>query len=282
MNKLFFSLIFLLSAQFSLAQDLEVNETITDNSGEINTAKITIAVNGGTPPYKYYWKEKSRKITDSVIEGATEGKEYSVKVTDSMDASKELTFQVPAISIPEKLSAAFAPVVGFMDTYFFFDPFHALGLYDNRVKNENGEVLLNPNGTEQTIKLPFMVIWLILGAIFFTFRFRFINFRGIRHSLQLVRGKYDDPTAVGEVTHFQALATAVSGTVGLGNIAGVAVAVSLGGPGATFWLILAGLLGMSTKFVECTLGVKYRTIEKDGSISGGPMQYLKKGFDLKI
>tara|TARA_B100000780_G_scaffold69130_1_gene45818 strand:+ start:10442 stop:12232 length:1791 start_codon:yes stop_codon:yes gene_type:complete len=281
MNKLFFSLIFLLSAQFSLAQDLEVNETITDNSGEINTAKITIAVNGGTPPYKYYWKEKSRKITDSVIEGATEGKEYSVKVTDSMDASKELTFQVPAISIPEKLSAAFAPVVGFMDTYFFFDPFHALGLYDNRVKNENGEVLLNPNGTEQTIKLPFMVIWLILGAIFFTFRFRFINFRGIRHSLQLVRGKYDDPTAVGEVTHFQALATAVSGTVGLGNIAGVAVAVSLGGPGATFWLILAGLLGMSTKFVECTLGVKYRTIEKDGSISGGPMQYLKKGFEKR-
>ena len=281
MNKLFFSLIFLLSAQFSLAQDLEVNETITDNSGEINTAKITIAVNGGTPPYKYYWKEKSRKITDSVIEGATEGKEYSVKVTDSMDASKELTFQVPAISIPEKLSAAFAPVVGFMDTYFFFDPFHALGLYDNRVKNKNGEVLLNPNGTEQTIKLPFMVIWLILGAIFFTFRFRFINFRGIRHSLQLVRGKYDDPTAVGEVTHFQALATAVSGTVGLGNIAGVAVAVSLGGPGATFWLILAGLLGMSTKFVECTLGVKYRTIEKDGSISGGPMQYLKKGFEKR-
>tara|TARA_B100000795_G_C22785070_1_gene434210 strand:+ start:307 stop:2097 length:1791 start_codon:yes stop_codon:yes gene_type:complete len=281
MNKLFFSLIFLLSAQFSLAQDLEVNETITDNSGEINTAKITIAVNGGTPPYKYYWKEKSRKITDSVIDGATEGKEYSVKVTDSMDASKELTFQVPAISIPEKLSAAFAPVVGFMDTYFFFDPFHALGLYDNRVKNENGEVLLNPNGTEQTIKLPFMVIWLILGAIFFTFRFRFINFRGIRHSLQLVRGKYDDPTAVGEVTHFQALATAVSGTVGLGNIAGVAVAVSLGGPGATFWLILAGLLGMSTKFVECTLGVKYRTIEKDGSISGGPMQYLKKGFEKR-
>tara|TARA_B100000787_G_C16184195_1_gene293629 strand:+ start:309 stop:2099 length:1791 start_codon:yes stop_codon:yes gene_type:complete len=281
MNKLFFSLIFLLSAQFSLAQDLEVNETITDNSGEINTAKITIAVNGGTPPYKYYWKEKSRKITDSVIDGATEGKEYSVKVTDSMDASKELTFQVPAISIPEKLSAAFAPVVGFMDTYFFFDPFHALGLYDNRVKNENGEVLLNPNGTEQTIKLPFMVIWLILGAIFFTFRFRFINFRGIRHSLQLVRGKYDDPTAIGEVTHFQALATAVSGTVGLGNIAGVAVAVSLGGPGATFWLILAGLLGMSTKFVECTLGVKYRTIEKDGSISGGPMQYLKKGFEKR-
>lgn len=281
MNKLFFSLIFLLSTQFSLSQELEVIETITDNSGEINTAKITIAVNGGTPPYKYYWKEKSRKITDSVVRGATEGKNYSVKVTDSLGVSKEITFQVPAISVPEKLSSAFAPVVGFMDTYFFFDPFHALGLYDNRVKNDDGVVLLNPNGTEQTIKLPFMVIWLILGAIFFTIRFRFINFRGIRHSLQLVRGKYDDPSAVGEVTHFQALATAVSGTVGLGNIAGVAVAVSLGGPGATFWLILAGLLGMSTKFVECTLGVKYRTIEKDGSISGGPMQYLKKGFEKR-
>ena len=186
---------------------------------------------------------------------------------------------MPAVSVPEKMSSLFAPVVGFMDTYFFFDPFHGLGLYDNRVKDENGNVLLNPNGTERTIKVPFMVIWLILGALFFTIRFGFINFRGIKHSLDLVRGKYDDPKAVGEVTHFQALATAVSGTVGLGNIAGVAVAISSGGPGATFWLILAGLLGMSSKFVECTLGVKYRVVEEDGTISGGPMQYLKKGFE---
>ncbi len=292
MKKFFFSLIFLSSVYFSNAQEVEVEvedtiqeisikETITDDSGEINTAKITLNVTGGVPPYEYIWGEKSIKKTDFIIEGASEGKEYYVKVIDSSGESEELIFEVPTNSVPESLSAAFAPVVSFMDTYFFFDPFHALGLYDNRVKDENGVILLNPNGTEQTIKLPFMVIWLILGAIFFTFRFRFINFRGIKHSLQLVRGKYDDPTAVGEVTHFQALATAVSGTVGLGNIAGVAVAISLGGPGATFWLILAGLLGMSTKFVECTLGVKYRTIEEDGSISGGPMQYLKKGFEKR-
>jgi AGCS family alanine or glycine:cation symporter len=186
---------------------------------------------------------------------------------------------VPVNSFPEILSSSFAPVVGFMDKYFFFDPFYSLGLYDNTVKDENGEVLLNPNGTKKTIKVPFMVIWLILGAIFFTFRFGFINIRGLRHSIDLVKGKYDQKDAVGEVTHFQALATAVSGTVGLGNIAGVAVAITSGGPGATFWLILAGLLGMSTKFIECTLGVKYRKVEKDGTISGGPMRYLKKGFE---
>ena len=128
------------------------------------------------------------------------------------------------------------------------------------------------------IQFPFVLVWLIAGATIFTFYFRFINFRAFRHGFQLVRGDYSDPTAAGEVTHFQALATALSGTVGLGNIAGVAVAVSLGGPGATFWMILAGLLGMSSKFVECTLGVKYRNEYTDGSVSGGPMYYLSKGL----
>ena len=87
----------------------------------------------------------------------------------------------------------------------------------------------------------------------------FVNIRGFKHAIQLVRGDYADPNSPGEVSHFQALATAVSGTVGIGNIGGVAIAVTVGGPGATFWLIVAGFLGMSTKFVECTLGVKYRT-----------------------
>jgi len=128
------------------------------------------------------------------------------------------------------------------------------------------------------VPIPFVLVWLIAGAIFFTFYFRFINFRAFRHGFQLVRGDYSDPTAAGEVTHFQALATALSGTVGLGNIAGVAIAVSLGGPGATFWMILAGLLGMSSKFVECTLGVKYRNVYSDGTVSGGPMYYLSKGL----
>ena len=128
------------------------------------------------------------------------------------------------------------------------------------------------------VPIPFVLVWLIVGAIFFTFYFRFINFRAFRHGFQLVRGDYSDPTAPGEVSHFQALATALSGTVGLGNIAGVAIAVSLGGPGATFWMILAGLLGMSSKFVECTLGVKYRNEYSDGTVSGGPMYYLSKGL----
>jgi AGCS family alanine or glycine:cation symporter len=128
------------------------------------------------------------------------------------------------------------------------------------------------------VQVPFVLIWLIFAATFFTLYFRFINLRAFRHGFQLVRGDYNDPLAAGEVTHFQALATALSGTVGLGNIAGVAVAVSLGGPGATFWMILAGLLGMSSKFVECTLGVKYRNEYTDGTVSGGPMYYLSKGL----
>ena len=128
------------------------------------------------------------------------------------------------------------------------------------------------------VQIPFVLVWLLFAATLFTFYFRFINFRAFKHGFQLVRGDYSDPLAAGEVTHFQALATALSGTVGLGNIAGVAVAVSLGGPGATFWMILAGLLGMSSKFVECTLGVKYRNEYTDGTVSGGPMYYLSKGL----
>jgi len=100
-----------------------------------------------------------------------------------------------------------------------------------------------------------------------------------KHAIELVRGDYSDPEDAGEVSHFQALATALSGTVGLGNIAGVAVAVGIGGPGATFWMILAGLMGMASKFTECTLGVKYRNEYDDGSVSGGPMYYMSKGFD---
>lgn len=141
--------------------------------------------------------------------------------------------------------------------------------------------LKHPNGDPITKGIPFIVIWLVLGALFFTIRMGFINIRGFRHSLELAKGKYDDPNAPGQVTHFQALATAVSGTVGLGNIAGVAVAVSLGGAGATFWMIVCGLLGMSSKFVECTLGVKYRDILPDGRVFGGPMNYLRYGLEKR-
>ena len=126
--------------------------------------------------------------------------------------------------------------------------------------------------------VPLVVVWLVFAALFFTFYLRFLNFRGFAHAIRIVRGDYSDPKAPGEVSHFQALTTAVSGTVGIGNIGGVAVAISIGGPGATFWMIMAGLLGMSTKFIECTLGTMYRRENPDGSVSGGPMYYLERGF----
>ena len=134
------------------------------------------------------------------------------------------------------------------------------------------------NGTENEIKLPFIVFWLIVGATFFTLRFGFINIRAFRHAWVVTTGHYDNPDDPGEVTHFQALSSALSATVGLGNIAGVAVAVAVGGPGAVFWMIVAGFLGMSSKFTECTLGQMYREVGADGHILGGPMRYLEKGL----
>ncbi|MFC8270895.1 alanine/glycine:cation symporter family protein [Streptomyces cinereoruber] len=126
--------------------------------------------------------------------------------------------------------------------------------------------------------LPLIVAWLVVAGLVFTGWFGFIQLRKFRLAVDVVRGKYDEKGSAGEVNHFQALTAAVSGTVGLGNIAGVAVAVSIGGPGATFWMILCGLLGMATKFVEVTLGVKYREVHADGTVSGGPMHYLPKGL----
>ncbi|MZE77418.1 alanine/glycine:cation symporter family protein [Streptomyces xinghaiensis] len=125
---------------------------------------------------------------------------------------------------------------------------------------------------------PWIVGWLVVAGVVFSIYFGFVQARRAKLAVDLVRGKYEDKDDPGEVSHFQALTAAVSGTVGLGNIAGVAVAVTIGGPGATFWMIVAGLLGMATKFVECTLGVKYRDIHEDGTVSGGPMHYLRKGL----
>jgi AGCS family alanine or glycine:cation symporter len=158
-----------------------------------------------------------------------------------------------------------------------------------------------------SLEVPIVVAVLALGALFFTVYFAFINIRRFPLAINIVRGKYDeienapdvpefplvnmdegdikrtikDEGNTGEVSHFQALATAVSGTVGLGNIAGVSLAIALGGPGATFWMIVCGILGMSLKFVECTLGVQYRDIDKHGVVFGGPMYYLSKGLKEK-
>ena len=159
-----------------------------------------------------------------------------------------------------------------------------------------------------TVQVPWVLLVLFAGAFFFTLRFRFINIRHFKTAIRVVMGQFDHlenkhhitasttvhrtgegdiPDTIrieghtGEVSHFQALTAALSGTVGLGNIAGVAVAVALGGPGATFWMILSGLLGMSSKMVECTLGVAFRDIDASGKVYGGPMYYLRKGFALK-
>ena len=126
--------------------------------------------------------------------------------------------------------------------------------------------------------VPLIVMWTAVAALFFTVYLRFINVRALGLAIRHAKGDFSDPTARGEISHFKAVATAVSGTVGVGNIGGVAVAITVGGPGAAFWLFIAGLLSMSTKLVECTLGVKYRRYNADGSVSGGPMFYMEAYF----
>ena len=192
-----------------------------------------------------------------------------------------LLFFIPfssfAKGVDKQIDEAFQPVSDFFSSIIFFEVF---------------------NGA------PFVIILLVFSALFFTIYFGFPNIRFFGKAINVVRGKYDhvdlntsgnpdleidgdikdtisDESKDGEVTHFQALATAVSGTVGNGNIAGVALAIALGGPGATFWMIICGLLGMSTKFVECTLGVQYRDVGEDGTVYGGPMYYLSKGLKEK-
>ena len=164
-------------------------------------------------------------------------------------------------SFLSQLESLFAiVVVGTLKTIIFFD----VAFWDN--------------ASGDAIQVPLVVLWLIVGAFYFTLRFQFVNFRAFRHAVDCVRGRYTHPGEAGEISHFQALSAALSATVGLGNIAGVAVAVGLGGPGAVFWMILAGFLGMSSKFAECTLGQKYRHTREDGHVSGGPMHFLRDGL----
>ncbi|QDU97445.1 Amino-acid carrier protein AlsT [Lignipirellula cremea] len=132
--------------------------------------------------------------------------------------------------------------------------------------------------SEQIGGAPVVVIWLAMGSLLFTLYLRGVNIWAFGHAIQVVMGKYDNPEEPGEVTHFQALSSALSATVGLGNISGVTIAMTLGGPGAFFWMLVSGLLGMTSKFVECTLGQKYRSVKEDGTVLGGPMQYLYEGL----
>lgn len=193
---------------------------------------------------------------------------------DSIPAKQSLT-------ISQRINNAFTPFVQSLSEILFWDPFSAIGIYDKVVRDSKGEPVIGADGRVVEAPLKLIVVWLIFGGLFFTIYMKFINFRGFRHAIRLILGKFSKPDDRGEVTHFQALTTALSATVGLGNIAGVAVAVSVGGPGATIWMILAGFLGMSSKFVECTLGVKYRRINEKGEVSGGAMYYLRDGLKKK-
>lgn len=173
----------------------------------------------------------------------------------------EWTSRVAESGLDERVESMLRPITDQVASWIFFS------------------VPLGASGDDQ-VMFPLIVGWLLLGALVCTISMRFINVRGFVQGFRLIRGDFTHhhQAASGEVSHFQALTSAVSGTVGLGNIAGVAVAITVGGPGATFWMILAGLLGMSTKFVECTLGVKYRLEKADGTVSGGPMYYLSRGI----
>lgn len=157
------------------------------------------------------------------------------------------------------------------------------GFFENYLVKPLDAVLFFDFGTKLWlgVSIPFVVVWLLFAGIFLTIRMGFINVRLFRHSVDLIRGRYDRKEDRGDVSHFQALASALSGTVGLGNIAGVSIAIGTGGPGATFWLIFFGLIGMTTKFAECALAVMYRTTDEKGNILGGPMVYLRKGLEAK-
>lgn len=178
---------------------------------------------------------------------------------NSYPISLWMSRQVIFTSIDDAINNIVKPLTDFMERILFWDPFAAIGL-------------------DLGAKVPFIVVWLMFGALFFTIYFKFINVRGFKHAIDLAIGKFDKENESGEISHFQAIATACASTVGLGNIAGVAIAIAIGGPGVTFWMILAGLLGMTSKFTECTLGVKYRKIDKNGVVSGGPMYYLRDGL----
>ncbi|MEM6910798.1 MAG: alanine/glycine:cation symporter family protein [Verrucomicrobiota bacterium] len=171
--------------------------------------------------------------------------------------------EAPAETVDEKINQAVAPYTAAISKVVFFDVW-------------KGEV--EADGEKVELAIPFVLLWLAGGAIFLTIFFKFINFRAFGLALKTVRGKYSKEDDPGEITHFQALTAAVSGTVGLGNIAGVAIAISVGGPGAAFWMLVMGLFGMTSKFAECTLGVKYRCIDRDGKVHGGPMMYLTRGL----
>ena len=208
--------------------------------------------------------------SDSIAQDTTASTAIQVAAAPSVNTDSE-TFNEKLEQQPwmQTIDLFFkAWLVDPMATALFFDI--SFGLFDHVDPATNETVAVN---------VPFVVIWLLIASCYLTVRMKLINVRGFLHALSLIRGKYDDPSEPGEVTHFQALSSALSATVGLGNIGGVALAIGMGGPGATFWMIVIGLLGMTSKFAECTLGQMFRQVDSNGRVLGGPMRYLKVGLE---
>jgi AGCS family alanine or glycine:cation symporter len=260
---------------------MQLSVTTQNPTQEIGDATCSIAIEGGVAPFQYQWSKKDIPLASSVCAGMQEGIPYTISVTDSLGNAATAVVVVDAVSVEEKLNKWFTPLVDALALVLLWDPFAACGIYDPVVYDSHGEAYLHPNGQPVTQDCWLVVVLLIGAAVWFTFYFGFINIRGFKHALDITRGKYAKPEDKGEVSQFQALTAALSGTLGLGNISLVAVAIAVGGPGATFWMIVAGLVGMSSKFIECTLGVKYRVIDAKGEVSGGPMYYLSKGLALR-
>jgi AGCS family alanine or glycine:cation symporter len=264
-----------------MTAQMQLTVALQNPSTEIGDASCAIDVQGGVQPYTYQWSKHDTPLQSAVCQSMQEGTEYTITVVDSLGQTATSSIVVPAVSIEERLNESFNPLVDALALVLLWDPFAACGMYDPVVYNDAGEIVLHPNGQPVKQDCWLVVVLLIVAALWFTFYFGFINVRGFRHALDITRGRYAKPEDRGEVSQFQALTAALSGTLGLGNISLVAVAIAVGGPGATFWMIVAGLIGMSSKFIECTLGVKYRQIDANGEVSGGPMYYLSKGLALK-
>ena len=184
-------------------------------------------------------------------------------------------------TISQHIDNAFSPFVDVLSEVLFVDPFEFIGIYDPQIYDKHGQPVRDEFGNKVKAPLRLIVLWLLVGGLFFSFYLRFIGIRGLKHAWDILRGKFRQKGSQGEVSSLQSVTTALSATVGMGNIAGVALAVGIGGPGATFWMIVAGLLGMSLKFAEVTLGIKYRKKNEDGSYSGGPMYYLRDALKKK-
>ena len=243
----------LLCANVAWSQDAGSATGLDTGNGASGTGPVFVAETG-TP-------DAGLASNPAAFQEAAQASSAMTGQDDAAETVEDIATPRAELGVFEKIDKTFGEIfVAPLGSLLFYD----LWFWDN---DEAGQVAI-----------PFIVFWLVLGALYFTFRMGFVNIRAFVHAIDVVRGKYDEEDHEGEISHFQALSSALSATVGLGNIAGVAVAVGTGGPGAVFWMVVAGFLGMSSKFVECSLGQMYRTIDSQGAVSGGPMRYLETGL----